>query len=39
MDYLLILNDGSHGCTLNGNGFPPTEPLVALLGQRVRSGS
>jgi manganese oxidase len=36
VDYTMILNDGSHGYTLNGKGFPATEPVVAKLGQRVR---
>lgn len=36
MDYVMILNDGAHGYTLNGKGFPATEPIVAKLGQKVR---
>jgi manganese oxidase len=36
VDYVMVLNDGSHGYTLNGKGFPATEPLVAKLGQKVR---
>src|ERR1051325_6206718 len=36
VDYVMILNDGSHGYTLNGKGFPATEPVVAKKGQRVR---
>ena len=36
VDYVMILNDGSHGYTLNGKGFPATEPIVAKKGQRVR---
>jgi manganese oxidase len=36
VDYVMILNDGFHGYTLNGKGFPATEPVVAKLGQRVR---
>jgi manganese oxidase len=36
VDYTMILNDGSHGYTLNGKGFPATEPIVAKLGQKVR---
>ena len=35
-DYVMILNDGFHGYTLNGKGFPATEPIVAKLGQKVR---
>jgi manganese oxidase len=36
VDYVMILNDGMHGYTLNGKGFPATEPIVAKLGQKVR---
>ena len=36
VDYVMILNDGAHGYTLNGKGFPATEPIVAERGQRVR---
>jgi FtsP/CotA-like multicopper oxidase with cupredoxin domain len=36
VDYVMILNDGPHGYTVNGKGFPATEPVVAKLGQRVR---
>jgi FtsP/CotA-like multicopper oxidase with cupredoxin domain len=36
VDYVMIINDGAHGYTLNGKGFPATEPIVAKLGQRVR---
>jgi FtsP/CotA-like multicopper oxidase with cupredoxin domain len=36
VDYVMILNDGAHGYTLNGKGFPATEPIVAKLGQKVR---
>jgi manganese oxidase len=36
VDYVMILNDGAHGYTLNGKGFPATEPVVAKLGQKVR---
>ena len=36
VDYVMVLNDGMHGYTLNGKGFPATEPLVAKLGQKVR---
>ena len=36
VDYMMILNDGAHGYTLNGKGFPATEPIVAKLGQKVR---
>ena len=36
VDHVMILNDGMHGYTLNGKGFPATEPIVAKLGQKVR---
>jgi manganese oxidase len=35
-DHVLVLNDGSHGYTLNGKSFPATEPIVAKLGEKVR---
>lgn len=35
-DYVLILNDASHGYTLNGKGFPATEPIVCKKGQTIR---
>jgi FtsP/CotA-like multicopper oxidase with cupredoxin domain len=36
VDYVLVLNDGYHGYTLNGKGFPATEPIVCSQGQVVR---
>ena len=36
VDYVMILNDGMHGYTVNGKSFPATEPVVAKLGQTVR---
>jgi len=36
VDYVMILNDGMHGYTINGKGFPATEPILAKLGQKVR---
>ena len=36
LDYVMILNDGMHGFTLNGKGFPATEPLKVKRGQKVR---
>jgi manganese oxidase len=36
IDYVMILNDGFHGYTLNGKSFPATEPIVAKRGQKVR---
>ncbi len=35
-DYVMILNDGSHGYTLNGKSFPATQPLTAKLGEKIR---
>jgi manganese oxidase len=35
-DYTIILNDGAHGYTCNGKGFPATEPLTAKLGETIR---
>ena len=36
VDYVMILNDGAHGYTINGKGFPATEPVVAKVGQTLR---
>ncbi|HVM20918.1 MAG TPA: multicopper oxidase domain-containing protein [Egibacteraceae bacterium] len=36
LDYTMILNDGPLGYTINGKGFPATEPLVVKQGQKVR---
>jgi FtsP/CotA-like multicopper oxidase with cupredoxin domain len=36
VDYNMVLNDGPLGYTLNGKGFPATEPLVAARGDLVR---
>jgi FtsP/CotA-like multicopper oxidase with cupredoxin domain len=36
LDYVMILNDGFHGFTLNGKSFPATEPIVMKLGQKLR---
>jgi uncharacterized cupredoxin-like copper-binding protein len=35
-DYTMILNDGPLGFTLNGKGFPATEPLAVAQGDMVR---
>ena len=35
-DYVLMLNDTTIGLTINGKGFPATEPLTAKLGERIR---
>ncbi len=36
IDYVMVLNDGYHGFTINGKGFPATEPIVAKRGQKLR---
>jgi manganese oxidase len=36
VDYVMILNDGFHGYTCNGKGFPATEPIKVKLGQKLR---
>ncbi len=36
LDYTMVLNDGPLGYTLNGKGFPATEPIVVKLGDRIR---
>jgi manganese oxidase len=36
VDRIFILNDGLNGFTINGKGFPATEPIEAKLGQTVR---
>ncbi|MDI3339588.1 MAG: copper oxidase [Sphaerobacter sp.] len=33
--YTLVLNDGPLGFTINGKGFPATQPLTAKRGQKV----
>jgi FtsP/CotA-like multicopper oxidase with cupredoxin domain len=35
-DITMILNDGPLGYTINGKGFPATQPLVAQQGQKIR---
>ncbi len=35
-DITMILNDGPLGFTINGKGFPATEPLVAEAGDLIR---
>jgi len=35
-DITMILNDGPLGYTINGKGFPATQPIVANIGDRVR---
>ena len=36
LDYTMVLNDGPLGFTLNGKGFPATEPLAVKEGDLVR---
>ncbi|HEX9696109.1 MAG TPA: multicopper oxidase domain-containing protein [Actinomycetota bacterium] len=33
--YTMVLGDGELGYTINGKGFPATQPIVAKLGQTV----
>ncbi len=35
-DLVMILNDGPLGYTIDGKGFPATQPIVAQLGERIR---
>lgn len=35
-DYTFILNDSTLGFTINGKGFPYTQPIIANLGDRIR---
>ncbi len=34
-EYTIILNDGPHGYTINGKGFPATQPLFAKKDEKV----
>ena len=36
VEHVMILNDMLGGYTLNGKGFPATEPIVAKKGQTIR---
>jgi len=36
LDYTMVLNDGPLGYTLNGKGFPATEPVAVAKGDLVR---
>jgi FtsP/CotA-like multicopper oxidase with cupredoxin domain/plastocyanin len=36
LDMAMVLNDGPLGFTINGKGFPATEPIVMQQGQRIR---
>jgi plastocyanin len=35
-DIAMVLNDGPLGFTINGKGFPATEPIVARQGELIR---
>jgi FtsP/CotA-like multicopper oxidase with cupredoxin domain len=35
-EYTMVLNDSTLGFTINGKGFPYTQPLTAKLGDRIR---
>lgn len=35
-DYAMVLNDSGIGLTINGRGFPYTQPIVARLGDTIR---
>ena len=35
-EFTMILNDSTLGFTINGKGFPYTQPVVAQRGQRIR---
>ena len=35
-EYILVLNDVLGGFTVNGKGFPETQPIIAKLGERIR---
>jgi uncharacterized cupredoxin-like copper-binding protein len=36
LDLPMVLNDGPLGFTINGKGFPATQPIVASQGQLIR---
>ena len=35
-EYLMVLNDSGIGFSLNGRGFPLTQPIIAKKGDRIR---
>ena len=35
-EYTMVLNDSTLGFTINGKGFPYTQPLTAKLGDKIR---
>lgn len=34
-EWTMVLNDGPHGFTINGKGFPATQPFVCKQGERL----
>jgi plastocyanin len=36
IDIPMVLNDGPLGFTINGKGFPATQPIVARMGDKIR---
>lgn len=35
-EYIMVLNDAGVGFSLNGKGFPATQPIIAKKGDRIR---
>src|SRR6185436_14968357 len=35
-DYVMVLNDSGIGLSINGKGFPHTQPIIPQLGQTIR---
>jgi len=35
-DYIMVLNDAGVGFSINGKGFPATQPILAKKGDRIR---
>ncbi len=35
-EWIIVLNDAAHGYTINGKGFPATQPKVVRRGTRLR---
>lgn len=35
-EYLMVLNDTAIGFSINGKGFPATQPIIAKKGDRIR---
>jgi FtsP/CotA-like multicopper oxidase with cupredoxin domain len=34
-EFTIVLNDGPHGFTINGKGFPATQPLICKKDEKV----